>query len=149
MRNFLGFLLLVGLAFSLAAVVHADFAPIPLEQLVKDAVLIVEGKVAKVEDAGFVRGQRKYDAAVVQVKAVLKGDAKVKEVRIGQPAPGGLALSTDIRFKVGQEGIWLLKKQADAKGKEAEVYWALHPSQLQPLAEREKVAKVIKDQAGK
>ena len=139
--------LIVVAASLLAEAVLADFAAVPLDQLVKDAVVIVEGKVAKIEDAGFARGPRKFDTAVVEVKAVLKGDPKLKEVRIAQPAAGGLALSSDIRFKVGQEGFWLLKMEKGAKGKEADVYWALHPSQFQPLTERDKVTKTVKDAA--
>lgn len=127
--------------------VQADFAQVPLEELVKKAATIVEGKVVKVEDAGFMRNGRKYDAAVVEVKSVLKGDAKLKEVRIAQPALGGLSVSTDIRFKVGQEGIWLLNQEKDAKDKEAAVLWATHPSQFQPSKEKETVAKAIKAQA--
>ena len=139
-------LALAVLGYGFISPVQADFAAVPLDKLVKDAAVIVDGKVTKIENAGFARGARQFDAAVVQVKAVLKGDAKLKEVRIAQPAVGGLAVSTDIRFKEGQEGFWLLTKQADAKGKEADVYWALHPSQFQPLGERDKLAKAVKDQ---
>jgi hypothetical protein len=125
---------------------EADFVFVPLEQLVKEAVLIVEGKVTKIEDAGFTRDQRKYEAAVVEVKAVLKGDPKTRQVRIAQPSAGGLAVSSDIRFPVGQEGFWLLTRSKNAKGKEAEVFWALHPFQFQPLTERNRLTKAVKEQ---
>lgn len=143
--------LFAGLALGacLAAEVQADFAPVAMEKLVDDAAVIVQGKVTKVEGAGFMRNGRAYDAAVVQVTVVLKGDPKLKEVRIAQPGAGGLAVSTDIRFKKDQEGIWLLTKQKDAKGKEAEVYWALHPSQFQPAKEKDAIAKLVKDRANK
>ena len=141
--------LVAGLALvaCFVAQVQADFAPVALEKLVDDAAVIVQGKVTKVEDAGFKRNGRAFDAAAVQVTAVLKGDAKLKEVRIAQPGMGGLAVSTDIRFKKDQEGIWLLNQEKDAKDREAAVLWATHPSQLQPSKEKETVAKAIKAQA--
>jgi len=125
---------------------QASFVAVPLEFLVDEAAIIVQGKVAKIEDAKFTRklgnAERKYDAAVVEVSAVLKGPTKVKEVRIAQPARGGLALSTDIHFAAGQEGIWLL-----TKGAEKDAYWALHPSQFQPAKEKDNLVKLVQERA--
>src|SRR5262245_31505587 len=111
MQRLVGFITLVALGLMLPQA-HASFAAVPLEVLVDDAAVIVQGKVVKIEDAKVTRKfgnmDRKYDAAVIEVEAVLKGPAKLKEVRIAQPAKGGLEVSTDIRFKDGQQGIWIL-----------------------------------------
>jgi hypothetical protein len=137
-------LAVLGIAWNQVQPVRGSFAAVPLEILVDEAEVIVQGKVVKIEDAKFARKfgntERKYDAAVVEVMAVLKGPAKLKEVRIAQPAAGGLALSTDIRFAAGQEGIWLLNR-----GAEKDVYWALHPSQFQPAKEKENLAKLVQE----
>ena len=61
-------------------------------------------------------GARKYDVVVVKISKILKAlphIAKVQEVSIVQPAKGGLAVSTDIQFRNGQSGIWLLTKDAE------------------------------------
>ncbi len=120
---------------------EGSFVAVPLEKLVEEADLIVAGKVAKIEDGVFNRG-RQFDAAIVEVTETLKGAAKPKTVKIAQPARGGLETSVDIRFAAGQEGIWLLKKDA-----ERDVYWATHPSQFQELKQKEQVAKLVKARA--
>ena len=56
-----------------------------------EATVIVSGNVTKIQTADITRKfddeDRRYDVAVVEVKEVLKGDKKLKEVRIAQPAP--------------------------------------------------------------
>jgi hypothetical protein len=108
------------------------------------ASLIVVGKVVKIEDAGFSRKHekwdRKYDAAVVEVREVLKGRDGRRYVRLAQPAQGGLRVSTDIRYKLGQEGIWLL----DRDGR-FDVYWADHPDKFRELKDRDEVAQLLRE----
>src|SRR5438876_12350540 len=87
-----------------------------------------------------------------KVSAILKTPAKFgkpKEVHIGQ---SGLAkiTSADIRFRAGQQGIWLLSKDPGqnkvvvmkgevlAPDPERNVYWAKHPSQFQSEKEQKK-----------
>lgn len=122
--------------------VEASFAPVPLEVMVDEANLIVAGTVDRIVDAGF--GQpignrvRPYDAAVVTVKSTLKGPKK-KEVRIAQPSKGGgVAISTDIRFRKGQQGIWLLKWDPHQK-----IYWATHPIQYQQPNQQKLLEKTV------
>lgn len=125
---------------------RASFAAVPLEILVDEAEVIVLGKVTKVEETKITRkfgnAERKYDAAVIEVAAVLKGPEKLKEVRVAQPAKGGLEVSTDIRFKEGQEGVWILNRQA-----EPNFYWATHPSQFQPAGEKDALVKLRQGRA--
>lgn len=140
-------LLVVALALCASWLVVSDargsFVQLPLETVVDQAALIVEGKVVRIEPNKLTRPfgnmPRAYDLAVVEVADVLRGPAKIKEVRIAQPAlGGGLAVSTDIRFAVGQQGVWMLNKE-----KEPDVFWATHPSQFEPVKEKERIAKVI------
>ena len=120
----------------------AIWAPVPLEVLIDESHLIVVGKVSKVVDAGFAVGNRNMDAAVVEVKQILKAlplAGKPTTVRIGQPAAGGIAISIDIRFQAGTEGIWLLKKDP-----QQDIYWAKHPSQFQPLDQLKTLSTMVK-----
>ncbi|MCH7725547.1 MAG: hypothetical protein IH991_03545 [Planctomycetes bacterium] len=55
---------------------------------------------------------------------------KKADIRIAWPSRrGGIAVSTDIGYRVGQEGVWVLT--ADKK---LPVYWATYPTDHQPLA---------------
>lgn len=141
MRRCLLSVALVALSVSSAL---ALWAPVPFAILVDEADLIVVGKVAKIQDGGFALGKRNYDVAVVEVSAVLKSLAgKPKEVHIGQPAEGGgIAVSTDIRFRAGQQGIWLLTKDPDKN-----VYWARHPFQFQEEKEQKQLVTLIDSRA--
>ena len=119
----------------------AIWAPVPLEILIDESVLIVVGKVTKIERAGFAVGDRTMDVAIVEVAETLKKLPHVnnpKQIRILQPAAGGSAISTDLRYAVGQAGIWLLAMQQDGKA-----YVIRHPSQFQPLEEKPKLVEQI------
>lgn len=120
----------------------ASWAAVALEILADEADVIVVGKVTKVQDGGFAVGNRKFDVAVIKVSRLLKSKAKVgkpKQLRIGQPSRGGFGVSTDIRFRQGQEGVWLLKKDPARN-----VYWARHPSQFQPIKQQKLLATLVK-----
>lgn len=120
--------------------VRALWAPVPLEILVDEADLIVTGKVAKIQN-GFVLDGRNYDVAVLEVTKTLKAlpaAGKPKQVHIAQPAPGGLAVSTDIQFQAGQEGVWLLRKDSDR-----DVFWARHPFQFQEAAKQKELTELV------
>ena len=120
----------------------ASWAAVALEILADEADVIIVGKVTKIQDGGFAVGQRKFDVAVVKVSRILKSKPQVgkpKQLRIGQPSRGRIGLSTDIRFRPGQEGIWLLKKDPDRN-----VYWARHPSQFQPIKQLKLLTDLVK-----
>ena len=125
---------------------QASFIAVPLEVLVDEADLIVAGKVSKIDEAVFTEKsgtlERRFDAAVVGVTVVLKGPPTVKQVRIAQPARGGVETSVDIRFTIGQEGVWLLIKDPAR-----DLYRVGHPGQCQELKEQGRVSKVVADRA--
>jgi hypothetical protein len=102
------------------------------------------GKVIRIERAGFTRRHenvdRPYDVAIVEVTEVLKGQDRRRPIRVAQPARDGVRLSTDIRYKVGQEGIWLLDYEPAL-----DVHAAAHPDKFRPLHEKDQVAKLIHD----
>jgi len=133
-----------GMAILLATVqpARASFAEVPLEVLVDEANVIVQGKVARIDGKGFELANRPYAIALVEVASVLKGPDGLKQVGIAQPAAEGPVVSSDIVFRSGQEGIWLLTRDP-----ERDVYWAKHPSQLQPLKEKDALAKLVAERA--
>jgi hypothetical protein len=108
---------------------------------VDEADLIVVGKVKKVQDGKFAIGGRAQDVAVVEVSGILKSlphAGKPKVIQIAQPAKRGVAVSTDLTYNAGQEGIWLVVKDP-----ERDVYLVSHPFQFQPAGDKMKLATLI------
>jgi hypothetical protein len=130
----------------------AIWALVPLEILVDEADLIVEGTVTEVKAPGFdAPDPRPQELAVIKIDSVLKalphvaskGTGKPKEIGILQPAAGGgVIVSTDLRFTVGQKAIWLVKKDPAL-----DAYRVSHPSQIQPATEKKKLTELVKARA--
>lgn len=120
----------------------ACWMALPMEILVDEADLIVVGKVAGIQDGGFDVGGRKYDVTVVEITGVLKALPQLgqpKIAHVGQPAAGGgIAVSTDIGFRPGQQGVWLLGKDPGRN-----VFWARHPSQFQDGGKQKEISDMI------
>jgi hypothetical protein len=141
MKGLLGVLLALVMFTVSTSRAWAIWAPVPLEILVDESYVIVEGKVSKIEKAGFAINNRNQDVAIIEVTNVLKALPhlnKPKQIRLLQPAAGGIAVSTDLRSNVGQTGIWLLAKHLERDG-----YIVKHPSQFQPLEEKQKLTELI------
>jgi len=124
-----------------ASPAFALWAPVPLEILVDESDMVVAGKVTKVQNGVFAVNGRNYDVAVVEVASILKTSPRLgrpMEIKIAQPGAGGLAVSTDIQFHVGQQGVWLLRKDP-----ERDVYWAKHPFQFQDAKKQKELADLV------
>lgn len=135
------FSILVTIIFLPASRLEAIWAPVPLEILIDEADVVVQGKVVAIEKADLEINGRAHDLAVVEVDAALKnilGMMKLMQVRIAQPAAGGLGVSTDIRFREGQDGIWILNKAPDR-----DIYHVNHPFQFQATQEKDRLAKLV------
>ncbi len=150
-RNVLPCLLAMVFPLLAARPAAAIWVAVPLEILADEAHLIVEGTVTEVKVPGFdPPDARPQELAVVKIDSVLKalphvagkGGAKPKEIGILQPAGVGLAVSTDLRFTVGQKAIWLLKKDPAV-----DAYRVSHPSQIQAATEKKKLTELVKARA--
>ena len=107
---------------------QASWAYVPLELRLAGAKYVVVGKIDRVVD-GIERHNRTYDVGAIKVSKVLKGPKTLKEVKLMWPGPAPFALSTDIKFKKGQEGVWILYPDKEVK----DVHWASYPSDFQQL----------------
>ena len=134
---------------TLAPRCQASWAYVPQEIRIIQADLVVVGTIEKLGKAIKRRG-RSYNVGVIKPTMILKGKPKRKgDIRVAWPAPrGGLRVSTDITFRVGQKGVWVLT--AD---KTLPVYWATYPTDYQPMAKlaemRKKLANVKNIRWGK
>ena len=118
---------------------QASWAYVPLEIRMAGAKYIVVGKVDRIVD-GIERHNRTYDVGAIKVSKVLKGPNNLKEVKLMWPGPAPFALSTDIKFRKGQEGIWILYPDKEVK----DVHWASYPSDFQPLKNRAQLESKLK-----
>ncbi|QDU99110.1 hypothetical protein [Lignipirellula cremea] len=119
----------------------AMWAPAPLEVLADEADLIIAGRVTAVGPAGFALFNRPQDLATIEVLRVLKslpGVGQPKQIQLVQPAAGGPGVSTDLRYALGVEGIWMLKRDA-ANG----FYVVNHPFQFQPKTDWRKMVDLV------
>ena len=118
---------------------QASWAYVPLELRMAGATYIVVGKIDRIVD-GIERHDRTYDVGAIKVSKVLKGPKTLKEIKIMWPGPAPFALSTDIKHRKGQEGIWILYPDKEVK----DVYWASFPTDYQRLKELPKVEAKMK-----
>ena len=118
---------------------QASWAYVPLELRMAGAKYIVVGKIDRIVD-GIERNKRTYDVGAIKVSKVLKGPKTLKEVKLMWPGPAPFALSTDIKFCKGQEGVWILYPDQKVK----DVFWASYPTDYQALANLPKVQEKMK-----
>ena len=124
----------------------AMWADVPLEKLVAENPVIVVGEIVEIKAAELPK--QKFDTAFIKVSAVLKNTLKNKNIKVGDkiplgmPAAGKLMVSTAIRYKKGQEGVWILEYK-DKK------FWASYPKDYQPLKQKDKIAGIIQTQKKK
>jgi len=72
------------------------------------------------------------------VSAVLKGDSSLQEVVVLFPGSRDIAWVNAPRFRVGQEGIWILTRDAKANG-----LTALDPLDFQAASELARVRRLL------
>jgi hypothetical protein len=123
----------------------AIWAPMTLQELVAQSELIVLGEIAAVrEQAGSP-----YDIASIKVEETLLAPAAMAgltEARLLVPSRRGLIASDTITYKIGQRGIWFLRRDATSKSgasKDA-MYLADHPHRLKPAGELADVRTYLK-----
>jgi hypothetical protein len=132
-------LLAAFLTVSFTTIADASWAAYGLETRAIEADLVLIGTVGPVKST-FKR-VRDYSIATMQIREVLKGNPELKTVDVAFPAKA--ILGNDQVRKEGTEGIWLMR--LDETG---DFYWIDLPSDLQPLADKEKWVALVKKLAG-
>lgn len=126
--------------FSLVLTVHvfASWADVPLDQVIEESDTVVVGEITRLGKPVKVN-KRPFAVGVISVQATLKGTA-VKEVSLAWPdrGAGGIAMSTDLSYRKGQKGVWLLSKD-----KAQDFYWATYPKDYQRLEKRKEIEALI------
>jgi hypothetical protein len=114
-----------------------------------EAELVVLGKVSSVRSTEL-RGRRpptsEHDPdwwqAAVRVESVEKGQATTQVITVLFPHSDDIRWFAAPKFKVGQEGVFLLRRNRDSKLKLVN-FTALHPQDFQPLQALPRVKRLV------
>jgi hypothetical protein len=116
-----------------------------LQKHIAGAELVVVGKVSEVRpmpEASRPRSMSEHDPqwqeSVVEVESVLKGSSAEKRVVILFPGSIDVAWFGVPKSKVGQEGIWIVRRDQATKA-----YAVADPSDFLPRAQLDRVRKLI------
>ena len=149
MKTAIAFPLAVLAVFVILPLACPSYAPMSDEQLVAQTDLIVVGKITKIVEGG-ARPKDK-SIATITVSEVVKGEKGLKilkglkTVKLGFPSRNRrMMASTDIFYKNGQQGIWLLRK-----AKDKDYFLADYPARLQPIKNLDKIKAIVKEEKHK
>jgi hypothetical protein len=108
---------------------NAMFAPLTDRELLEGSSLIVEAEYLGKTEVRLDGQAGSVWLGVLKVRAALKGNVPDGIVLLAVPSGNQPVSSSDIQFRAGQTGLWLLKAKVDGpKG----FYLADHPQRFIP-----------------
>lgn len=96
-----------------------------LEELVRQSDLIVIGELVSLRS----QKERSFDLGRIRIEEVILGKEDAVDVILAVPSPRAPLSSTSILYKIGQRGLWFLRRQTESGSAH---YLADHPQRLQP-----------------
>jgi hypothetical protein len=119
-----------------------------LQARIRNAELVVVGRVTALRDLNPRRAPLSehdplWRRASVSIQSVEKGTHAGATVGVLFPASNDVMWYRSPRFKVGQEGIWILDRDV-AKQFGVEGFTALEPLDFHPKAELERIRRLIR-----
>jgi hypothetical protein len=129
-----------------------------LIERIAGAEFVVAGKVSAVRAAAETLQPQPisehyphWREAVIEVESTLKGDPATTRIIVRFPGNDDVAFRSIPKFKVGQSGIWILRRdrrpgvpKPRLKGKEVEAFMAQDPRDFQTNGRLEKIRQLIK-----
>jgi hypothetical protein len=119
-----------------------DAADQVLRDRISGAELVIAGRVIEIRPRAPLPGVSEHNPnwqeAVVGISAVLKGDASLTRVGVIFPASLDVAWTNAPKFQIGQEGIWLLRRDPEPNG-----YTALDAQDFRPASERSRIRRLL------
>ena len=128
--------------------VIASWADSPLEEVISGSPVVVVGSIDCIKSADSPQQSQdyRYDTAYIAVSQVLKNtlpDFQIQtedKIPLSMPAAANpIRISTDIYYKVGTHGVWILERREGT-------FWATYPKDFQPLSQEQKVKAIIQQQ---
>ena len=147
MKFYAGYLVLIialGFIISLQSA-NAMWVKLSDTELVEKSDVIITAELIGQTQVDI--NQAKFVVGVLKVEEVLKGDKDLAVILLALPSAEGPRSSTDIFYKDGQKGLWLLRERK-VKG-ESGIYLADHPqrfvSEKHAVAQIELIRNILKD----
>jgi hypothetical protein len=126
-RRGLGLALLAAL---LPGVGLAMFAEMSDAELLQGSVLVVMGTWIGEDTVTLSGGERSAQIGVVAITEVLKGAPGQTVALVAVPHPTGPRTGSDIRYRKGEQGLWLLRPH---RGSTGGLYLADSPQRFVPM----------------
>ncbi len=138
MKFFTGYLvLIIALCFIISLqTANAMWVKLSDTELVEKSDVVITAELIGQTQVDI--NQARFVVGVLKVEEVLKGDKGQTIILLALPSTEGPRSSTDIFYKDGQKGLWLLRERK-VKG-ESGIYLADHPQRF--VSEKHAVAKV-------
>lgn len=140
-------IMLLVIATLMASTAFACWEDIPLDEVIQNSDVVIIGEITSINVAEPPKQaeQYQYDIAQITVQKVILNTLKNKVIEPNQKLPlsmpsinNKLHLSTDLRYRIGKKGIWILKFQ---NGK----FWAKYPKDYQPMSSKEKIRQIVEE----
>lgn len=134
------------MVLSLGSTAFACWEDIPLSQVIEKSHVVVIGEITRISRSGLPSDPEEYlyDLAFIQVQEVLFNTLKNQALSKGEEIPlsmpsseNRMQISTDLRYKVRQKGIWILEFQNG-------MYWATYPKDFQPMSVEQDVREILR-----
>ena len=129
----------------LASRVSASWIALPLETVITQShvVVIAEVTAIKTSAPSDSSDRYQYDVGSLTVQKVLWNSLTNHSIKAMESIPlsmpsanNRLRVSTDIRYKVGKKGVWMLQLRDNT-------FWATYPMDFQPLSEEQRISAII------
>jgi hypothetical protein len=130
-----------------ASAVRASWMDLPLKQVVQQSHVVVIGEITGITAADPPAQEDRYafDIAHITVEDVLLNTLTNRVIQPGQELPlsmpsagNSVRISTDIRYRAGMKGIWILELKD-------ETFWATYPKDFQPMSAEKDVRQIVKE----
>jgi len=110
---------------------QAMFARYSDAQLIETSALIAVGTVTRITKVVRPSDGRERTVGIIEIETLLKGAPGTNIARLDLPQRGVAIKSTDIHYKVGQKGLWFLRRVSQGP---VAIYTADHPQRFVPFA---------------
>jgi hypothetical protein len=119
-----------------------DAADQVLRDRISGAELVIAGRVIEIRPRAPLPGVSEHNPnwqeAVVGISAVFKGDTSLARVSVLFPASLDVAWASAPKLQIGQEGIWILRRDPEPNG-----YTALDAQDFRPAGESSRIRRLL------
>lgn len=128
--------LLIIIFLSVFQTVYASWEALPPQIIIDESHVVVMASVNYIKPGTI--GKKNYDIANLKILKILKGNiSKDSSIKVVMRDLSKLPSSSDILFRKGQKGYFMLQKYED------DFYHVLHPDSFQPMSKQKFIENLI------